>query len=98
MSVIPAIVLRVVRTLPDDQQQAVRMHYVNDLTLSEIASLLEVEVGAVKVRLHRARERIRTQLEEQLDRSPEPTPNTVKEVSTMIEVTVHDVMLRLRFL
>jgi RNA polymerase sigma factor (sigma-70 family) len=87
------IVLAAVRTLPNDQQQAVRMHYVDGLTLWDIGRIAGVPVGAVKVRLHRARARLRLALEQELTDSDESTSRAVKEVS-MIEVTVHDVMLR----
>jgi RNA polymerase sigma factor (sigma-70 family) len=87
------IVLAAVRALPSDQQQAVRMHYVDGLALWDIGRLAGVPVGAVKVRLHRARARLRLELTKALGHSRESTARTAKEVS-MIEVTVHDVMLR----
>jgi RNA polymerase sigma factor (sigma-70 family) len=87
------IVLTAIRTLPDDQQQAVRMHYVDGLTLWDIGRLAGVPVGAVKVRLHRARTRLRKELERELTDTRELISGVSKEVS-MIEVTVHDVMLR----
>jgi RNA polymerase sigma factor (sigma-70 family) len=87
------IVLAAVRTLPSDQQQAVRMHYVDGLSLWDIGRLAGVPVGAVKVRLHRARARLRLELTKALGHSRESTARAAKEVS-MIEVTVHDVMLR----
>jgi RNA polymerase sigma-70 factor (ECF subfamily) len=87
------IVLAAVRTLPNDQQQPIRMHYVDGLSLWDIGRLAGVPVGAVKVRLHRARARLRSALERELTDSDESSSRAVKEVS-MIEVTVHDVMLR----
>jgi len=87
------IVLAALRTLPNDQQQVVRMYYLDGLSLREVGMLAGVSVGAVKVRLHRARERLRLQLLEALDRLGEATSSAAREVS-MIEVTVHDVMLR----
>src|SRR5262249_41545415 len=56
------IVLAAIATLPAAQQQAVRLHYFEGLTLWEIGRLAGVPVGAVKVRLHRARARLRTEL------------------------------------
>jgi len=87
------IVLAAIRTLPNDQQQAVRMHYVDGLSLWDIGRLAGVPVGAVKVRLHRARARLRTELTRELTDMRELISRTVKEIP-MIEVTVHDVMLR----
>jgi RNA polymerase sigma factor (sigma-70 family) len=87
------IVLAAIASLPSDQQQAVRMHYVDGLTLGEIGRLAGVPVGAVKVRLHRARSRLRMELERALADTCDLTSRPDKEVS-MIEVAVHDVMLR----
>jgi RNA polymerase sigma factor (sigma-70 family) len=87
------IVLAAVRTLPNDQQQAVRMHYVDGLSLWDIGRLARVPIGAIKVRLHRARVRLRKELERELADAGGFSSRMVKEVR-MIEVTVHDVMLR----
>jgi DNA-directed RNA polymerase specialized sigma24 family protein len=87
------IVVAAVRTLPNDQQQAVRMHYIDGLTLWDIGRLANLPVGAVKVRLHRARARLRTELIKELGQTRKLTSRMAKEVS-MIAVTVHDVMLR----
>src|SRR5262245_27761061 len=87
------IVLAAVRTLPKDQQQAVRMHYVDGLSLWDIGRLARVPIGAIKVRLHRARVRLRKELERGLADAGGFSSRMVKEVR-MIEVTVHDVMLR----
>jgi bifunctional DNase/RNase len=87
------IVLAAVRTLPNDQQQAVRMHYVDGLSLWDIGRLAGVPVGAIKVRLHRARARLRIELERELAEMRGLTSHLAKEVP-MIEVAVHDVMLR----
>jgi RNA polymerase sigma factor (sigma-70 family) len=87
------IVLAAIRTLPNDQQQAVRMHYVDGLSLWDIGRLAGVPVGAVKVRLHRARARLRTELTRELAGARHMSAPAIKE-APMIEVTVHDVMLR----
>jgi RNA polymerase sigma factor (sigma-70 family) len=47
------IVLAAVRSLPNDQRQAVQMYYVDGLSLWDIGRLADVSVGAVKVRLLR---------------------------------------------
>lgn len=69
------------------------MHYIDGLTLWDIGRLAGVPVGTVKVRLHRARARLRMELKRELTNTGESSSRVVKEVS-MIEVTVHDVMLR----
>ena len=69
--------------LPPSERAAVLMHYVDGLTPQEIAALLGERPGTVRVRLHRARERLRRRL------SP-----TRRELEPMIEVTVDDVVVR----
>jgi RNA polymerase sigma-70 factor, ECF subfamily len=49
-----------VRTLPEGDRVVLRLHYELDLSLTSIAGVLDVSEGAVKVRLHRARARLRT--------------------------------------
>jgi RNA polymerase sigma factor (sigma-70 family) len=49
-----------VRTLPEGDRVVLRLHYELDLSLTSIARVLDVSEGAVKVRLHRARARLRT--------------------------------------
>ncbi len=53
------LLLAALATLPVEQQQAIRLHYMEGLPLSEISLLEKASVGAVKVRLHRARTRLR---------------------------------------
>lgn len=78
--------LRAIELLPDEQRAAVRWHYLDGLNLMEIAALSGAPLGTIKARLHRARERLRTELI-QLD-SPR------KETPAMIEVVVHNVVMR----
>lgn len=51
-----------VRALPLKLREAVVLRYLEDLPIAEIATVLGVSEGAVEVRLHRARERLRTTL------------------------------------
>lgn len=51
-----------VRRLPPRQAQAVALHYVEDLSVVEIAEVLDVAQGTVKALLHQGRERLRRQL------------------------------------
>jgi len=48
-----------VETLPEHERLAVALHYLADQSLSEIATMLEIEPNAVKQRLHSARNRLR---------------------------------------
>lgn len=51
-----------VRRLPSRQAQAVALHYVEQLSVAEIAETLDVAEGTVKALLHQGRERLRRQL------------------------------------
>lgn len=53
---------REVRRLPSRQAQAVALHYVESLSIAEIADVLGVAEGTVKALLHQGRERLRRQL------------------------------------
>jgi RNA polymerase sigma factor (sigma-70 family) len=87
------IVHAAITALPSDQQKAVQMHYVDGLTLWEIGRFIDTPVGAIKVRLHRARAQLRAELMRELGQTRKAASRNIKEVP-MIAVTVHDVMLR----
>ena len=72
--------------LPVEQRRAVLLHYVDGLSCEEIAALLGEPAGTVRVRLHRARARLR-------DRLSSLAP-TRREAPAMIEVTLEDVFIR----
>src|SRR3954451_14913850 len=55
-------VARAVGSLPPLQREALILFEYEELSLEEIAEATGVEVGAVKARLHRARERLRQRL------------------------------------
>ncbi len=50
-------------SLSDSDRTLLRMHYELDMSVTSLARALDVPEGAVKVRLHRARGRLRTDLE-----------------------------------
>lgn len=81
------VVQQAILALPADQQAAVTGHYLDGLTLSEIAALVGAPLGTVKARLHRARARLRAHLLAAADLP------TFKEI-LMIEVVIHDVLMR----
>src|ERR687895_997091 len=72
-----ALVRQALEVLPPAQRDVVLLHYYEGLTCEEIAAVLGRSTGAVRVRLHRARGRLRDQL---LTERPE-------EVPTMVEMT-----------
>jgi len=49
--------------LPDKYRSVVVLRYLQDLSLNEIADILELPVSTVKTRLHRGRESLRRKLE-----------------------------------
>lgn len=51
-----------VRRLPTRQGQVIALHYIEDLSLTEIGSVLGIADGTVKALLHQGRERLRRQL------------------------------------
>jgi RNA polymerase sigma factor (sigma-70 family) len=81
-----SLVERAVAVLPPAERRAVLMHYVDGLSCEEIAALLGVPAGTVRVRLHRARGRLR-------DRLSYLAPTT-REEPPMVEVTLEDVVVR----
>ena len=60
-----------VSSLPPLQKEALVLFQYEGLTLSEIATMVGTDVGAVKSRLHRARERLRNTLQPYLSTSQE---------------------------
>ena len=73
--------------LPRREREAVVLHYVEGLAPHEVAALVGERPGTVRVRLHRARQRLRRQL-------TEFAPTAYKE-EAMIEVGVEDVVVRM---
>ena len=67
-----------VSSLPPLQKEALVLFQYEGLTLNEIASMVGTDVGAVKSRLHRARERLRQTLQPYLSTSQEL--NTSQEI------------------
>jgi RNA polymerase sigma-70 factor (ECF subfamily) len=57
------VMQRAIDALPFNQRVVVILHYLNDLSLQEIAEILKCPVGTVKSRLYYARESLRQKLE-----------------------------------
>jgi RNA polymerase sigma factor (sigma-70 family) len=51
-----------VRALPDRERAAVTLHYLEDLSIAEVAEILEVTPGTVKSSLSHARQKLRAAL------------------------------------
>jgi RNA polymerase sigma-70 factor (ECF subfamily) len=58
-----ACVREMVDRLPDTDRSVILLYDISALSHQEIADVLGIEVGAVKVRLHRARRKLRSLLE-----------------------------------
>jgi RNA polymerase sigma factor (sigma-70 family) len=85
-------VLAAIATLPVAQQEAVRLYYLDGLTLQEMSLLVGAPLGTVKARLHRARTRMRQVLGREHGGAQSSLSCAEKEV-TMVEVIVHDLMI-----
>jgi RNA polymerase sigma factor (sigma-70 family) len=81
-------VLDTVNSLSPGDRDIILMFYYAQLSLQEIASLWNIPVSTVKVRLHRARQRLKTMLQE---RHPEIIPPE-KRRKIMVKVTIADVV------
>lgn len=88
------VVRAALELLPETQRQAVLLYYLQGLSSQEIAALLGISTGAVRVRLHRARAELREQLSELAPHVTWPT-EARKETLLMIEVAIEDVVVRI---
>lgn len=55
-------VLEMMRTLPDNQQEVVRLKFQNDMSYKEIAAVTELSVGNVGFLLHTALQKLRQRM------------------------------------
>lgn len=85
------LVLQAVDELPPNQREATLLFYYEYLSLREIAAVAGISLGAVKVRLHRARKHLRELL---LQKYPEIQPVTpvLERRKKMIKVSITDVI------
>ncbi len=57
-------VMRALEALEPDDRDILSLHYLQQQSIKEVAAITGIRAGTVKVRLHRARERLRAHLEE----------------------------------
>ena len=62
-----ARVRRALATLPDNQREAIELHWFEELSFAEVAEVLGCSVSAVKVRAHRGYKALRAELERVTD-------------------------------
>ena len=88
------LILAAVAQLSPANQDAVLLYYFEQLSVREIASLLQISVPAVKGRLHKSRRRLRAQLRSTFA-EPQQRPAVVEQTRSkqMIPVTVLDIVL-----
>ena len=72
-----AVVKDAIQELPPLQREALILFEYEGLSLAEVAAVVDSDVGAVKARLHRARERLRNSLR--------PYLNSNREIVTLKE-------------
>ena len=82
------ILLDAINTLTSRDRDVILLFYYAQLSLQEIAVLTDTSLGAVKVRVHRARQRLKASL---MLNHPEIVPQE-KRRKVMIKVTVADVI------
>ena len=70
---------RAVRSLPERLRQVVVLRDLHDLSHSEIAAELGITTSAAKVRLHRARQRLRTVLQRTTEFGAGPAAPPIKD-------------------
>lgn len=74
------LLLRALRTIPIDMQDAIELSYFEDMSRAEIAEVLGIPPGTVAGRLRRARELLERKIEE-LANAPELGRTTVDSIS-----------------
>lgn len=63
-----SLVWHTVSALPPTQKEAVALHYLEDFSIREVAQITGRTRGAVRILLHRARQKLRAALEGQVQR------------------------------
>jgi RNA polymerase sigma factor (sigma-70 family) len=81
-------VLKAVNSLSPADRDILLLFYYAQLSLPEIVSMMNISAGAIKVRLHRARQRLKAVL---LEHYPEIVPKE-KRRKAMVRVTIADVI------
>ncbi len=85
-------VLEAIQTLPPGSRAATLLFYYEQLSLQEIAAVLNISITAVKGRLHKARQRLREQLLALYPESEQALAERRRKA--MVKVTIADVVKR----
>ena len=62
---LPTDLLDAIRSLPERQRHAIVLHYLDDLSVAEVAKAMDIAEGTVKATLHQARATLATALHEE---------------------------------
>lgn len=62
-----ACVREIIDGLPDDQRAALVLHDLEDMSARQVADICEISIATAKIRIHRARSRLRDALKKQCD-------------------------------
>ncbi len=76
-----ALLRRALMQLPDDKRELIVLARYQQLPYDQIAALLDIEVGAVKVRVHRALKQLRECFDDLATRRPSWTAKTPSSIS-----------------
>ena len=88
------LVLAAVAQLSLANREAVLLYYFEQLSVREIAALLQISVPAVKGRLHKSRRKLRDQLRSTFaERLPRPSAAKQSRRNQMIPVTLLDIVV-----
>jgi RNA polymerase sigma factor (sigma-70 family) len=82
------VILNAVNMLSNTDRNIILLFYYAQMSIPEIVMMMNIPAGTVKVRLHRARQRLKTLLQEEF---PEIVPPE-KRRKIMVKVTVADVI------
>lgn len=56
-----------INSLPDDLREVIILRDINDLSYKQISEMLDIEIGTVKSRLSRSREKLKSLIRENID-------------------------------
>lgn len=84
------MVSRALAALTDDLRETFVLHYVQELSVSEVAAILEVPAGTVKSRLFTARQRLREMLDERSSATEKPASEPETAPLPLREVLAHE--------
>ena len=77
---------REIAALPDDFRMPLILKEIADLSVPEIASILGVEEGTVRSRVHRARLKLRKAIDSAIPRTPDPVPPPAYPEQTCLDL------------